>query len=325
MQPVGNCSARYFCSGNASVASPVDGVSGNKCPVGHYCPEGTAQPILCPPGTYTDTELNEACLACTAGHYCITGSNPEACPAGYYCPEGTGHVWQSCPTGTFSAASGLANETHCTPCTAGYYCDQTNATATTGQCDAGHFCRSGSDTRTPTGVTKGDAGVCPLGYYCPTGTGAPNACPPGTFNNDTGISDVAQCQTCLEGYYCEQFGLAWPTGLCEPGYYCAGGSNTSRPDDTTSTGGPCPAGSYCPEGSSSPHLCEAGTYTTISLQANCTECPAGYYCEAGATNITNCPMGKSLQLSFLLLPCNIPHPFRKLLLFTQGKVSELTQ
>ena len=291
-QPDANCSARYYCSGNASVAAPTDGVTGDVCPAGHYCPLGSGQPIPCEDGTYTDTTLNEECLQCTPGHYCTNGVVPVDCPAGYYCPKGTGHVWQACPTGTFSAATGLANETQCTLCTAGYFCDELNATAVSGPCDPGHYCRSGAATNTPTASSKGDAGVCPMGHWCGPQTGEPNDCPAGTFNNGTGLTAVDECQSCLPGYYCDVPGLSFPTGLCEPGFYCMGGSNSSNPTTETSTGGPCPPGTYCEEGSSLAVLCDAGTYNPISMQANCTDCPSGYYCEAGATNITDCPMGE---------------------------------
>ena len=40
--------------------------------------------------------------------------------------------------------------------------------------------------------------------------------------------------------------------------------------------------------------CEAGTYTTISMQESCLDCPEGYYCEAGADDITDCPAGQIL-------------------------------
>ena len=86
--PAGNCSARYYCASAAATAAPTDGSTGDVCPVGYYCPSGSGQAIPCEPGTYTDTTLNEVCLQCTPGNYCITGTNPEACPAGYYCPEG---------------------------------------------------------------------------------------------------------------------------------------------------------------------------------------------------------------------------------------------
>jgi len=48
---------------------------------------------------------------------------PELCPSGSYCPEGTAaHNQYLCPGGTFSNATGLWNETQCTPCTPGYFC-----------------------------------------------------------------------------------------------------------------------------------------------------------------------------------------------------------
>ena len=290
-QPTGNCSARYYCAINATTDSPTDGSTGNRCPIGHYCPAGTAQPIPCEPGTYTDTLQNEVCLPCTPGRFCVTGTNPEPCPMGYYCPEGTGHIWQSCPAGTFSAATGLANVTQCTQCLGGFYCETTNQTTTSGPCDPGYFCRIGSDSKTPTGTTAGDAGVCPVGHYCPTQTDNPVACPAGTFNNKTSVQDLAGCQYCLDGYYCDRPGLEYPTGFCEPGFYCSGGSNTSRPEVDTLTGGPCPPGTYCPLGSSLPKSCAAGTYNPLTQQANCSQCPSGYYCETGANNITDCPKG----------------------------------
>ena len=87
--PHGNCSARYYCSGNATNSAPTDGVTGDKCPVGSYCPAGSGSPVPCPDGSFTDTELNEECLACMPGHYCVNGVTPPVhCPAGFYCPEG---------------------------------------------------------------------------------------------------------------------------------------------------------------------------------------------------------------------------------------------
>ena len=48
---------------------------------------------------------------------------PETCPAGSYCPLGTSNDNEYlCPAGTFSNTTGLWNETQCTPCTPGYYC-----------------------------------------------------------------------------------------------------------------------------------------------------------------------------------------------------------
>ena len=290
--PAGNCSARYYCAENATTATPTDGSTGNKCPVGHYCPEGSPAPIQCEPGTYTDTKLNEVCLTCTAGYYCTMGSNPQACPAGYYCPDGTGHVWQSCPAGTFSGTTGLSNVTECTQCTGGYYCDVKNLTTEAGQCDAGYYCRSGSDDRAPSGATAGDAGPCPVGHYCTVQTQEPTPCPAGTFNNQTKVTSEADCQPCSPGYYCDIPGLVYPAGLCNPGFFCTSGSNSSSPSSTDATGGPCPAGTYCPMGTSVAINCQAGTYTLTSQQSNCTTCPMGSYCPTGAGVLTPCPAGK---------------------------------
>lgn len=38
--PMGFCSAGYYCNSTASSDTPMDGVTGNRCPKGHYCPEG---------------------------------------------------------------------------------------------------------------------------------------------------------------------------------------------------------------------------------------------------------------------------------------------
>ena len=49
------------------------GVLADECPAGYYCPEGTADPIPCPEGTYSPTVgLHEVyqCLNCTGGSYC---------------------------------------------------------------------------------------------------------------------------------------------------------------------------------------------------------------------------------------------------------------
>jgi hypothetical protein len=290
--PQGNCSAGYYCSINASVASPVDGTTGDQCPIGHYCPAGTSQPNVCPPGTFTDTQQNSACLRCTSGHYCTNGSHPQDCPAGFYCPAGTGYVWQPCPAGTYSSLTGLANETQCTVCPGGSYCSEINATAVSGPCSPGYYCAYGSNMVAPSGGNSGDAGICPVGHYCKSGTSVPTACPAGTFNKATMVTSESGCTSCLPGYYCNQTGLEFPVGLCEPGFYCLGGSVSSQPPNATSTGGPCPPGSYCPEGSSNHINCPSGTYSPAAMSSNCTDCPPGYYCRGGSSSIDACPKGE---------------------------------
>jgi hypothetical protein len=172
---------------------PVDGTTGDPCTMHHYCPEGTADPIPCPDGTYmTDTHA-DICLPCPPGHYCTTGDVTDSCPPGYVCPEGTGEVWDFCPTGTFSGSPGLFNDSQCTACTGGSYCGSPNATVVSGDCSAGYYCVEGSDTPTPDSNYKGTAGPCPQGHYCPLATAVPDKCPTGTYSNQTHLTQPSEC------------------------------------------------------------------------------------------------------------------------------------
>lgn len=42
-KPTANCSGGYFCNQGSKTPTPKDGVQGNKCPTGHYCPEGSGE------------------------------------------------------------------------------------------------------------------------------------------------------------------------------------------------------------------------------------------------------------------------------------------
>ena len=61
--------------------------------------------------------------------------------------------------------------------------------------------------------------LCPPGFYCPTGSSMIK-CPPGTYSNDTGLTQVAQCKLCDPGYYCSGNMLVQPDGACDEGFYC---------------------------------------------------------------------------------------------------------
>ena len=92
--------------------------------------------------------------------------------------------------------------------------------------------------------TNGDlVALCPEGHYCPAGTGSNwQPCPPGSYNNNTGLSSSAECSPCPGGYYCNQYGLSEPSGPCDPGYYCEFGVDRARPTATvniTSINGTC--------------------------------------------------------------------------------------
>ncbi|NXV42397.1 WBC30 protein, partial [Uria aalge] len=113
---------------------PTDGVTGDVCPAGAYCPPGSPLPIPCPPGTYSNMSglrsIQEAgsCKPCPAGMYCsVAGlTEPEGhCQPGYYCIQGR--------TKTAKPEDGISGDL----------------------CPRGHFCPAGSAAPSP----------CPTGEY----------------------------------------------------------------------------------------------------------------------------------------------------------------
>jgi len=86
----------------------MQGSDAYECPVGHYCPEGTTEPVKCPTGTYsTNVRLTASseCTPCPAGEYCgqlnMTSTSGQ-CDAGYYCPNGSSSATEiDCPAGHY--------------------------------------------------------------------------------------------------------------------------------------------------------------------------------------------------------------------------------
>lgn len=97
-------------------------------------------------GSYcNDTALTAPTGLCTAGYFCVVGSDnhaPEICTAGRYCPEGS-HTPTRCPAGTFSNTTGLTAVEECTNCTKGSYCQSTGLTDVEGNCTQGYYCPEG--------------------------------------------------------------------------------------------------------------------------------------------------------------------------------------
>ena len=147
------------------------------CPKGHYCPEGSAAPFRCPPGTYNELERKYDkdlhCLACdpgyfgetsglkvstctgkcAAGFYCSggtsshspLGTNGNKCREGTYCPEGSIEEIV-CPPGTYNPNKG---QKECFDCPEGYYCP-------------------GGD---PDNAANNSPIICPQGHACVVATG----------------------------------------------------------------------------------------------------------------------------------------------------------
>ena len=49
--------------------------------------------------------------------------------------------------------------------------------------------------------------ICPVGHYCPEGSGVPSPCPAGTYTNTQGLTDVLNCTDCDPGKFCNDTGL----------------------------------------------------------------------------------------------------------------------
>ncbi|XP_036070833.1 signal peptide, CUB and EGF-like domain-containing protein 3 [Oryzias melastigma] len=125
--------------------------------------------------------------------------------------------------------------------------------------------------------------TCPAGSFCPAGTARAQACPPGTFSNQTGAQSRSVCTPCPPGMYCSLYGATTPQGPCLEGYFCQGGAAEPTPDSSADfpKNGPCPAGHYCPAGCLSPVPCPLGSVRNTSggvSMEDCFTCPAGYYC-----------------------------------------------
>ena len=65
-----------------------------------------------------------------------------------------------------------------------------------GQCFNGTWCPPGM-TRPPDLLRD----PCPAGYYCPSATPNPIACPSGTYNKVTGADELEDCVYTPMGYY----------------------------------------------------------------------------------------------------------------------------
>uniref|UniRef100_K3WJP5 Tyrosine-protein kinase ephrin type A/B receptor-like domain-containing protein n=1 Tax=Globisporangium ultimum (strain ATCC 200006 / CBS 805.95 / DAOM BR144) TaxID=431595 RepID=K3WJP5_GLOUD len=280
------------------------------CPKGYYCPIATPAPVICPAGTYsnfTGQDSLDDCIPTPAGYFSLEGSlQPTVrsssktqipCPSRYYINRTGGRSEEDfpepCPIGTFSNSTSLRQVEDCILCSPGMYCDSTGLTVPRGQCDPGYYCTLGAYTSAPMnyeatifGVNNRHTGAqCPQGAFCPLGSATPTLCPPGTYNNFTGLESESQCIPCPPGKYCETPGLFLPTGNCIAGYYCMGGAST--PTQTVTE-----PGYYSLDGAFSQLPCPSGQFNLHTSQEKCVDCPAGFYCGFPATvNPVLCPAG----------------------------------
>ncbi|KAL8432734.1 hypothetical protein Efla_004403 [Eimeria flavescens] len=317
--PAGICEPGFICYEGAVTPKPTDGITGDMCPPGGYCPSGAEEVTPCQAGFYNSRAgagSASACILCPLGVYCdgratVHGGMAGPCQEGFYCPEGsTNATAEAAPPGFF-APSGSSSPLMCYPGT--YQRDSGSAHCL--PCEAGKFCQK---------LNMTDGTRCPESSYCPEGSVAPKLCPAGTFSSQAGLDSKDDCEACPPERYCGDSGLKAPSGSCHAGYYCGGGSASSAPNDDTAGNQVCAEGYYCPTGSSSPTACPEGTYspsrqaTSIAACLPCDPgmacssigssapsgiCPAGKFCPKGGP-ISDCPLGHECPVgSAAPIPC----------------------
>ncbi|KAI8480901.1 hypothetical protein Bbelb_413740, partial [Branchiostoma belcheri] len=291
------CQPGFFCLGGANTSTPQDGVTGDICPAGSHCPEGSPEHYSCNNGTYMNHTMAEECYDCPEGYYCVNGDRADPCPPGYYCPARTGADLQLCPAGTYNPRTLLSSVDQCTDCDPGKYCQLPGRDSYTGPCAAGYYCESGVNLDKPTGNHTGHGAICPAGHYCPEGSAAPLGCPAGQY---TELEGQGSCSQCEPGYYCPDNSTSYTDTLCPTGHYCPGGTTSAYEN-------PCPRGSYNPvNGSDSADdclPCPAGQYCVTDGQEQPTgNCSAGWYCTGGSYLDKPLPHSNATDLSECTCP-----------------------
>lgn len=235
------CSPGYYCTGGSGIPTQYGAEAG------YYTSSGAFNQSPCPPSTFQPASLADGCLDCTQGYYCngTATTDPIICPQGSYCPlKSDGPT--PCPAGTYQVDEGDHDVSLCDSCTVGKACETDGLIAPNVNCDAGHYCSNGSNTRAPIGQTFGD--LCPPGYYCPEETSAYEhfPCPEGTYSNNSGNTHEDNCTLCEGGLVCSGSGLSASNGVCAAGWYCKEGAYSNKPADGGITGDVCTVGHYCP-------------------------------------------------------------------------------
>ena len=287
------------------------------CPAGFACPEGSGQPVPCNGdlgdpfnGEYQNEKGSSNCKSCPEGYYCLYAENPDygivepfLCELGHYCPAGTSDYTENkCFEGTYGGIKGLKSIDECSECWGGYYCDEQGSIAGNGTtadnfvvkfCDAGYFC--------PTGSTAPNEQDCPVGAYCPQGSSGYRPCPRGTSRSSPSRAEkIEDCLKCPAGYYCKFSEDGTIDSIaeerCEKGFVCVEGAYIPTPNDDieftcNDEVSQCIeeaklfgiTGFPCPIG----HKCHQQ-----SASAQWTKCPSGtFQPRIGQSDCESCPKG----------------------------------
>ena len=153
-EPDGLCEPATFCDENSINRFAKD--SGESCPPGKCCPEGTETPVNCALNSYTNEPIDctgvNYCLPCPAGKQCLDTDGtvvPDDCGIKYFCEEGVSPKF--CADGTYGNKTGLASQEECDICPTGFYCKNGEIV---GECEEGYYCSSGSGNEKPSGIER---------------------------------------------------------------------------------------------------------------------------------------------------------------------------
>ena len=268
----------------------------------------------CPANFYSSV-VRATSNVCTA---CASNKNSSA-GAGVCVPLGSwsaqfSTVVNICPAGTASNSPGATSSSSCVICAAAQFSSPGAGTC----CVVGRYSAPGTTT----------CSMCPPGTWSNVqgATSIDNCtkCAAGTYNVDSGKSDLLSCQLCQAGFVSTAIGAS-TASTCKP---CASGyfSNTTGSvacfkceSSTYSLSGatscqPCPVGSVCIDGvlaqcppgsygtatsiysATGCSNCTAGSYNPnygAASSASCLSCAAGTFSSYGASSCEQCPSGTS--------------------------------
>ena len=177
---------------------------------------GNATCTPCPAGSFTEDLGQSNCSACPPGGFCpspgaATRTTWVPCPSGRFSPyPGLSAESQcvACPDGTYNPSSGGTDEGSCVPCVRGSWC----AGGLMQFCSAGTYADE---------TGRSSCSSCVKGHWCGDGTTTPVPCEGGRYANATGLAEADECTPVQSGYWAPT-GSVLPEACPASGFRCPG-------------------------------------------------------------------------------------------------------
>ena len=222
--PVTFTGCRYKCDagtyGNSLTLSTSTCTA--PCTIGHYCPQGSAEPTPCPKDTFMPSTGASVCTNCPAfATTTTTGATSIAacqCDKGYFMDTDTSGdtVCSRCPEGATTAIAGSTSVSQCLCAKDRYFdLDTTTGTATCPTCPEG----ATTDTAGSTSVSQC---LCDATRFLSIDdTTRAASCPqckdirPSSTTTIKGATSVDACE-CIQGFFLETNGTSKMCVACDP-------------------------------------------------------------------------------------------------------------